>query len=354
MKKTIFFLSLFLLSIVALSAQDTIVVRGNVFDMSGEPLIWVTVEVKKMYSSEKIDVKTDTDIDGNYEIKIPKDISEPVLVFSYIGHENQEIPVRGRSVIDVELMDRGDNLSDDIVYLEKVAVEFSGGLPDTYFGAGLHFYNKPILGRYLKIPCSMRFSGDASYSTDFSDNARVSARLDGFGAGMGYVNFNASFDRYDISDKQMNMNLYSLGYTFFQYLRFPLGGVKIEYFNQRIMGGKDHVSLKLISKFYPLKRAGMNLYGDVGVSHRGRVQFLGGVLIGQRKYIPFGTKIEAGMWMNRFRGKAEISRANKWVELALGYERFHRYENAYISVKITTSLISTGFIYGNHLKKKNE
>ncbi|MBF0839972.1 carboxypeptidase-like regulatory domain-containing protein, partial [Streptococcus acidominimus] len=42
------------------------------------------------------------DIDGKYSLTV-NDASKDILVFSYIGMDNQEIPVKGRKQIDVTL-----------------------------------------------------------------------------------------------------------------------------------------------------------------------------------------------------------------------------------------------------------
>ncbi len=56
---------------------------------------------------------TVTDVDGKYSISVPNE--SDTLVFSSVGYMNQEIPVNGRSVIDVVL-------SEDIQSLEEVVV----------------------------------------------------------------------------------------------------------------------------------------------------------------------------------------------------------------------------------------
>lgn len=43
---------------------------------------------------------TVTDADGNYSLSVPEDA---VIVFSYLGYASKEVPVSGRSVIDIAL-----------------------------------------------------------------------------------------------------------------------------------------------------------------------------------------------------------------------------------------------------------
>ena len=55
---------------------------------------------------------TVTDVDGKYSLNVPADA---VLVFSYVGYKNQEIPVGSNSVIDV-------NLTADVTMLQETVV----------------------------------------------------------------------------------------------------------------------------------------------------------------------------------------------------------------------------------------
>ena len=68
-------------------------IRGTVSDSSGA-LPGVSVSVKS-----KPSIGTTTDLNGKYILSIPDD--RTVLVFSMVGFDNQEIPVKNREVIDV-------------------------------------------------------------------------------------------------------------------------------------------------------------------------------------------------------------------------------------------------------------
>ncbi len=96
MKNVKFLLMLFAVWIGCMSASaQQITVTGKVVDAEGMEVIGGTVRVKGDAA-----VGTITDIDGKYSLQVgPKD----VLVFSYIGYITQEIPVKGRKVIDVQL-----------------------------------------------------------------------------------------------------------------------------------------------------------------------------------------------------------------------------------------------------------
>ena len=77
----------------AVSAQ-TLTVTGKVLDNDGLEAIGATVRIM---GNPKVGAITD--LDGKYSIQAkPKDI----LVFSYIGMATQEVPVKGKKVIDVQ------------------------------------------------------------------------------------------------------------------------------------------------------------------------------------------------------------------------------------------------------------
>lgn len=87
--------------ILACQAQVT----GTVTDESGEPLIGATVVLKGTLDG------TVTEVDGSYSI----DVRQGILVFSYTGYEPQEIPIDGKTRIDVVLKTSSYILSDVVV-----------------------------------------------------------------------------------------------------------------------------------------------------------------------------------------------------------------------------------------------
>lgn len=96
-------ISAFLLSSMAVAQQT---VSGTVTDETG-PLPGATVAIKGTSSG------TTTDFDGNYTLNdVPEDAT---LVFSFVGYQTQEVPVDGRSQIDV-------NLATDASELEEVVL----------------------------------------------------------------------------------------------------------------------------------------------------------------------------------------------------------------------------------------
>jgi len=95
----------------ALSGSNSLqsnVVKGRVLDLSNEPVASVTVQLKGTA------IGTLTNNDGTYSIEI-KDTPDPVLVFSFIGMKTIEIPVNGRSVMDV-------TMEEDLIGLAEVVM----------------------------------------------------------------------------------------------------------------------------------------------------------------------------------------------------------------------------------------
>ncbi|MCV9385107.1 SusC/RagA family TonB-linked outer membrane protein [Reichenbachiella ulvae] len=107
-----FYLCLFALAFLGsgqLLAQSQ-VVKGTVSSSTdGEALPGVTVLLKGSTTG------TVTDLDGNFSLNLKEDVSDPILVFSFIGYVSQEISVGSRSVLDV-------SLEEDVTALEEVVV----------------------------------------------------------------------------------------------------------------------------------------------------------------------------------------------------------------------------------------
>lgn len=90
---------------IAQVVQQSKVVKGQVLDSAGDPVIGATVKVKG--SSEG----TITDLDGNYTINVAEGAT---LEISYIGYQTQLVKVNG-SVVNVKLQDDSQNLNEVVV-----------------------------------------------------------------------------------------------------------------------------------------------------------------------------------------------------------------------------------------------
>ncbi|WP_039969697.1 SusC/RagA family TonB-linked outer membrane protein [Bacteroides fluxus] len=90
---------------VMVYAQD-VTVKGKV-TAQGDEMPGVTIMVKGSSGQGTI-----TSVDGSYSLKVD---TKGTLVFSYIGYETVEVPVKGRSVINVELQESSMALNEVVI-----------------------------------------------------------------------------------------------------------------------------------------------------------------------------------------------------------------------------------------------
>lgn len=90
------------------SIQSQLTIKGSVTDKNGDPIPGVNVFEKSNPQNGVI-----TGIDGMYTIKV--DSPEDILVFSFIGFDNQEITVGGTREINVTLMEQSTGLDEVVV-----------------------------------------------------------------------------------------------------------------------------------------------------------------------------------------------------------------------------------------------
>lgn len=84
------------------------IVKGNVIDDTGEPLIGVTVMVVGVPGGVA------TDIDGNYSINVP-DIRKNELRFTYVGMEPLTVKVNSRTLLNVTMKNSDASLDEVVV-----------------------------------------------------------------------------------------------------------------------------------------------------------------------------------------------------------------------------------------------
>ncbi len=86
--------------------QDQITVSGNITDPLGEPIIGATILVKGTTNG------TITDVNGNYTLtNVPADA---ILAFSFIGMKTKEVPVMGKTTMNIQMEDESIGL-DEVV-----------------------------------------------------------------------------------------------------------------------------------------------------------------------------------------------------------------------------------------------
>ena len=88
-------------------SQAVMIIRGNVKDVNGEPLIGVSISVKGRSGQGTV-----TDIDGNFTLQCEKG---NVLSFSYIGYKTTEVKVGNKSDLMITLQEDTEQLEEVIV-----------------------------------------------------------------------------------------------------------------------------------------------------------------------------------------------------------------------------------------------
>ena len=100
-------ISILLVSVCAAVQAQNITVRGTVTDASnGEPVPGASVIVSGTTNGVV------SDVNGNYSVAAP---SDGVLIFSSIGYETMQVPVRGNRNLNVELTPSAEFLDETIV-----------------------------------------------------------------------------------------------------------------------------------------------------------------------------------------------------------------------------------------------
>ena len=104
MKKTLLLFAIFTLAVLQAFSQR--VVTGKVTDTDGNPIPFLNVSVKGTTTG------TATNNQGTYSITVPA--GSPILVFSFVGMETQEITITG-NVINVVMQSSAYALGDVVV-----------------------------------------------------------------------------------------------------------------------------------------------------------------------------------------------------------------------------------------------
>jgi TonB-linked SusC/RagA family outer membrane protein len=89
------------------AVQQAKTITGTVTDKSGDPLPGVSIYVKGTT------LGTISSVDGSYSIQVSD--NDAVLVFSFIGFENQEINMAGRSSINIVMVEETTGLEEVVV-----------------------------------------------------------------------------------------------------------------------------------------------------------------------------------------------------------------------------------------------
>ena len=114
--------------------KNDVVVKGKVINSLGEALPGVSVQLKNT------NIGTTTGVDGDFEIKAPENA---ILVFSFIGHEPQEIAIEGRVSLTVTLLPVENSLNEVVVvgYGSEKKINITGAVDQI---SGKELAERPI------------------------------------------------------------------------------------------------------------------------------------------------------------------------------------------------------------------
>ena len=104
--RKLFVLLLCILAGIASLAQQSLTVTGTVTMANGSPVAKASVREKNTTNG------TTTDAEGNFSIAVP---SNAILVFSYVGLIEKEVPVNGSPTLSVTLEAGGNDLDQVVV-----------------------------------------------------------------------------------------------------------------------------------------------------------------------------------------------------------------------------------------------
>ena len=154
----------------SMAQQQSIKVSGTVIDQDGEPLIGATVKVKGT------SVATVTDIDGNFQLDAP---GNATLVLSYLGYQDLEVAVNGRSTLG-EI-----KLSSDDFTLDQVVVVGDGVQKKADLTGSVAIVNAEELKRVSNSNISSMLEGKVAgvqITSDGQPGADPAVRIRGIGS----------------------------------------------------------------------------------------------------------------------------------------------------------------------------
>ncbi|MBQ7517230.1 MAG: TonB-dependent receptor [Bacteroidales bacterium] len=146
MKKLSITLLSLILAFADVFAATGPVVSGVVKDAAGEPLIGVGVVLKGTVNG------TVTDIDGAFSLEVP---SDAVLTFSFIGFVSKDVPVEGRSVLNV-------TLEEDTQRLEEVVVVGYGSMKKRDLVGAVDAVGSEVIGNRANSNLARSLQGEVA------------------------------------------------------------------------------------------------------------------------------------------------------------------------------------------------
>ncbi|TWR29620.1 TonB-dependent receptor [Mucilaginibacter pallidiroseus] len=119
-------------------------ISGRVLDENNQPLPGVNVSIAGTT------IGTITDVNGRYKLNVPDAYTGRSLTFSFIGYAKQEIPVAGKTEINVSLKANNTSLSEVVVvgYGTQKRINVTGAVGTI---SSKNIENKPVLNTYQAL-----------------------------------------------------------------------------------------------------------------------------------------------------------------------------------------------------------
>ena len=99
-------------------------IQGTIHDESGEVLPGVTVLIKGTT------LGTATDMNGKYQLTLPGNVQNPVLLFSFIGMKTQEITYNGQETLNITMTQEANEMNEVVVtgIFKKAKESYTGAV----------------------------------------------------------------------------------------------------------------------------------------------------------------------------------------------------------------------------------
>ncbi len=208
-------------------AEDTRV-RGQVVDaQSGESLPGVNIFL------EGTTIGTVSDLDGNFELTVPD--PDATLVFSYIGYQRQEVPLAGRTELEIEL--RTDVIMSDAVVVVGYGTMRREDITSSVASISADDFNTGIAINPLDM-IQGRVAGLTINRQGFDPNAGVSIQL------RGVSSIEAGRGPLIVVDGIPGADLQNLSYTEIESIEVLKDGSAAAIYGTRGTNGVIHVTTK--------------------------------------------------------------------------------------------------------------
>jgi Ca-activated chloride channel family protein len=158
MKNSLKIFAILILSAIIIAFTESKTINGKVTDSSGTPITGVSVMIKGTSKG------TITDANGNYKISV--EVTDKVLVFSFIGYKSAEEKIGERSTINIVL-------KEEILALDEMVV--------TGYGTKRE---KAMVGAVMAAPSSRSVSGSGQpfqrYNNNFNTEGYAAVNENGY------------------------------------------------------------------------------------------------------------------------------------------------------------------------------